>query len=176
MLAFAPAIDQDAHWRISQFLLYETSLLDARRLTDWLDVVAPDFRYRIPVPVTKDNPELAPYATNAFLVEETRESIETLWVKRYEPEFFEYAWGENPPQRIRRFVTNTVIRPAEEPGTYLANSNVMLSFARQADPVVLVTADRVDTIREEPEGLRLAGRTVLLDETVVKLTHMRVIF
>jgi len=172
----APPVDQETYWRLSQWTLHETGLLDARRLTDWLDLVAPDFMYRIPVPVTRDNPELAPYAEDAFIVEESRESIETLWAGRWEPEFFEYAWGENPPQRIRRFVTNVQISHTENEGIYEIVSNVLLSFSRQSDPAILVPAGRIDIVRDEAGTLMLAGRTVLLDEPLINLTHIRVIF
>jgi 3-phenylpropionate/cinnamic acid dioxygenase small subunit len=169
-------IDQETHFRISQWLTAETALLDGRRFTDWLALLAEDFMYRIPVPVTRDNPELSPWADGAYLVEESRESLETLWAKRYEAEFFEYAWGENPPQRIRRFVTNVHITPGAADGEYLVNANVLLSFARQSDPIIYTPAARVDVIRDEGGELRLASRSVHLDQTIVTLTHMRLVF
>lgn len=169
-------IDQDTHFRLSQWAVAETALLDQRRFTDWLGLLDADFMYRIPVPVTRDNPELNSWADGAYLVEESRESLETLWAKRYEAEFFEYAWGENPPQRIRRFVTNTQITPGAQPDEYLVGANVMLSFARQSDPVILVPAARLDVVRAVDGEFRLAGRTVHLDQTVVTLTHMRIMF
>jgi phthalate 3,4-dioxygenase beta subunit len=169
-------VDLETYFRLHQFCMHETKLLDQHRLHDWLDLLAPEFMYRIPIPVTRDNPALAPYAADAFLVEESRDSIANLWVRRFEPEFFEYAWGENPPQRTRRFVTNLAFEVAEGNDAYVATSNVLLSFARQSDPVVLVPAGRVDRIEAGDGDYRLASRTVYIDQTVQTLTHMRILF
>jgi 3-phenylpropionate/cinnamic acid dioxygenase small subunit len=174
----ADVVDQETFYRLSTWMLHETGLLDERNLTGWLDLVAADFVYQIPVPVTRDNPELPPYAEDAFLVEETKESIETIWASRWQPDFFEYAWGENPPQRIRRFVTNVrVASHGTEAGVYELRSNVLLSFSRQSNPAVLVPAGRIDLVRERGgQDFELAARTVLLDEPVVRLTHMHIVF
>jgi hypothetical protein len=55
-------------------------------------------------------------------------------------------------------------------------SNLLFSFARQSDPLILVSGERADTIRENGDGLLLARRVVYLDQSVQTLTHLRQIF
>jgi phthalate 3,4-dioxygenase subunit beta len=179
MATTQPEIDQATHWRVSQFLLEETSLLDRREIATWIELLTDDFRYEIPVPITPDNPGRTPWMEGAFLVEETRDSLANLWAKRLEPKFVEYAWGENPPQRVRRFVTGVRItpEPQAEADTFRVDANVLLTYARQSDPVVLLPAGRVDLVRVDDGGTpRLARRTVHLDATVVTTTHLRLLF
>lgn len=176
MLAETQAIDKETHFQVAQFILTETGLLDARLLDDWIELLTPDFTYQVPIPVTPDNPSRPPWVDGSFLVEETRDSLANLWAKRYEPEFVEYAWGENPPQRIRRFVSNQRVSPGEAAGSYRVESNLLLSFARQADPVVLVPAGRVDEVVDVGGDLKLARRVVHIDQVILTLTHMRIVF
>jgi 3-phenylpropionate/cinnamic acid dioxygenase small subunit len=169
-------VDQHTEQAIEQFLRRETILLDKRRFTEWLDVVTDDFTYVVPTPVTHDNPARDPWSDTSVILDETRASLEALWFVRYKPEHFEFAWGENPPQRTRRFVTAYSVTPAETVGEYIVESNLLLTFVRQSDPVTVVPAGRVDTVRETDGGYKLARRVVHIDQTVQTLTHMRLIF
>jgi 3-phenylpropionate/cinnamic acid dioxygenase small subunit len=126
--------------------------------------------------VTPDNPTADPWSTASPVLDETKDSLERLWAVRYMPEHVEYAWGENPPQRVRRFVTGLRVSVGESPGEYLTESNLLLSFVRQSDPVTLVPAGRVDVVREEDGVMKLASRIVHLDQTRMTITHMRLVF
>jgi 3-phenylpropionate/cinnamic acid dioxygenase small subunit len=170
------AVDLETHRRISEFVLLETSLLDAHRINDWIELLTEDFRYEVPVPVTPDNPARTTWADGAYLIDETRDSLANLWAKRHEDRFVEYAWGEYPRQRVRRFVSNVRISHGDEPDSYLVEANVLLTFARQSDPVSFIPGGRVDLIREEDGALRLARRVFHVDQTVITTTHMRLIF
>jgi hypothetical protein len=52
---------------------------------------------------------------------------------------------------------------------------VLLSFTRQSEPTVLVTAQRQDRLVPHESTWRLARRRALLDQNILELTHMRVI-
>ena len=162
--------------RIARFMAYESFLLDATRYGEWLELLTEDFLYQVPVPFTSDDPNEAPWRSDVLLLDESRDSLEKLWFRRHDPASFGHAWGENPRQRVRRFVTNVLITPDGEPNSYRVTSNVLLSFVRQSDPASFVPAGRVDLVRETDAGLRLARRMVYLDQTVITTTHMRLIF
>ena len=176
MLARLTSVDPDLRADILQFLILETSLLDSRNFQQWLNLVAEDFVYQMPNPVTLDDPTRSPWAEGSYILNETRQSLIDLWFSRYEPESFEFAWGERPLQRVRRFISNTQIVADEESDAFVATSNVLLSFARQSDPVMLVPAGRVDTIRRTGDSFKLAKRVVQLDQTVLTTSHIRLIF
>jgi 3-phenylpropionate/cinnamic acid dioxygenase small subunit len=162
--------------RIEDFCAYETELLDDRRFNEWIALLTDDFVYQVPTTYTPDNPARSPWSDTAFVLDETRESLAKLWAVRYTPELVEFAWGENPAQRVRRFVTGIRAIHGEELGTYAVRSNVLLSFVRQSDPAALVPAGRRDILREVDGELRLAKRVVQMDATVIRATHLRVVF
>lgn len=175
IMAFNP-VDGDTQTRVSQFLLHETGLLDRYCFEEWLSVVADDFTYVVPVPHTPADPKVSPWDENVFILDENKQSLANLWFKRLEPASFPFAWGENPKQRVRRFVSNTLVSVGDVPDSFIATSNVLLSFARQSDPVTLVSAGRIDHVRRDGESFKLVRRVVQLDQTVVSVAHMRLIF
>ena len=162
--------------QIEDFLVYETSLLDARRLADWINVTTEDFTYKVPITSTSSDLNAQPWSEDYLVVDETKDSIAKLWLVRQTPAGWASAWGENPAQRIRRFVTNTRITKGDEPQSYVAHSNVLLSFVRESEAVVLTPAERVDLVRVIDGEVLLAKRLVLIDTTVVKTGHLRLIF
>ena len=162
--------------QIEDFLVYETSLLDARRLADWINVTTEDFTYKVPITSTSSDLNAQPWSEDYLVVDETKDSIAKLWLVRQTPAGWVSAWGENPAQRVRRFITNTRITQADEPHSYAAHSNVLLSFVRESEDVVLIPAQRIDLVRVIDGGIQLAERLVLIDTTVVKTGHLRLIF
>ena len=175
MLTAEGDLDQSTDYRVQRFLAHETTLLNARQFHEWLDLLTDDFVYRVLVPYTPENLLRDPWIDDAFLLDENRDSLRNLWGVRYSPEVIGYAWGENG-QRVRRFVTGSYVTTGEGPGLYAVQSNVLLSFARQSDPVVFVPACRLDVVREENGELRLSRRLVHIDQTIVTTTHLRMVF
>jgi 3-phenylpropionate/cinnamic acid dioxygenase small subunit len=171
----APLAGKEIHDDVTRFLTLEAELLDNRRFTEWAEILADDFEYLVPLTLTRDDPARLPYSDESFLIEESKSSLEGLWLRRYEESRYEFAWGENPPQRTRHFITNVRVREAGD-GSYQVRSNLLFSFARQSDPLILVSGERADTIRENGDGLLLARRVVYLDQSVQTLTHLRQIF
>jgi 3-phenylpropionate/cinnamic acid dioxygenase small subunit len=168
--------DMQTSWEIAQFLYVEAELLDNWRYDEWIDLVTEDFNYAVPVPVTRDDPTRPMYDEGAFLVEETKPSLD-LWVQRSDPEVFEWAWGENPRQRVRHFLSNIRVRTNDaDVDEVTVRANLMLSFGRQSDPAIFASAERHDRLRRVDGRWLLAGRRVYLDQNVHALTHLRLIF
>jgi 3-phenylpropionate/cinnamic acid dioxygenase small subunit len=83
----------------------------------------------------------------------------------------EYAWAEDPPSRSRHFVTNVRVEEGENEGEYLVKTNLLLYRTRGDVPIYdILSGERTDTLRRVDDGLRLAKRVVLLDQTTV-MTH-----
>ena len=172
----APLADEQVHREVERFLVLEAELLDNLRLQEWAELLADDFTYEVPVGVTWDNPDRLPYSSDFFFVEEDRHSLE-LWFERMSPENREYAWGENPSQRLRHFVTNVRARWRENGAELEVRSNLLFSFTRLTNPTVLVTGERSDVLRRDGvDGWKLTRRVVYLDQTVQDLQHMHLIF
>lgn len=171
-----PLADDATHRAVERFLVLEAELLDNLRMREWAELLTDDFVYEVPVNVTWDNPDRVPYSSDFFFIEEDKFSLE-LWFERMTPENREFAWGENPSQRLRHFVTNVRARWQEDSGELEVRSNLLYSFTRLTNPTVLVSGERKDTLRRDEDGeWRLARRVVYLDQTVQDLQHMHLIF
>lgn len=170
------ADDYMVNQQIRDFLLCETSLLDARALKDWLDLVTEDFTYKVPVTSTRDGLNTAAWSEDYLIVDETRDSIEKLWIVRHTDESWDFAWGENPAQRVRRFLANMRVAQSGQPDTYQVHSNELVSFVRESESAVLVPAERIDLVRISDGTPRLAKRLVKIDTSVIRTNHLRMIF
>ncbi|MGW6460700.1 aromatic-ring-hydroxylating dioxygenase subunit beta [Streptomyces sp. NPDC055078] len=169
------AADAGASASLRHFYDIEARLLDAYDYPAWLPLLEDEFVYRVPVTVTRDDPSLAPTVPGAYLVDESRDSLASLWARRFEPEHIDFAWGEVPLHRIRRFVTNVVAEPGGRDGEYVVASNVLLSVVHQSHPAVITPAGRRDVVRRRPDGWGLVSRTAVLDESVIRLPHLRMV-
>lgn len=147
-----------------QFLYREAELLDDDRLHDWLDLLTADVDYRVPRRVTRERgADESEFSDDGYLYKEDMGTLETR-VKRYDRE---YAWAENPPSRIRRFVSNVRVERVSE-GELNVKSNLLL-YRNQGDTTDydLIACEREDTVRRTDDGLKIAERIVYLDSTIL---------
>ncbi|MAE95742.1 MAG: 3-phenylpropionate/cinnamic acid dioxygenase subunit beta [Myxococcota bacterium] len=159
---------------VEQFLYREARMLDDRRYTEWLGLLADDCTYLVPTrenvqavrgkaPVTNED-ELAGLAyfeddKLTLMAKALRLGTGT-------------AWGENPPSRTRRLVSNVEVLRGEEPDELLAYSNLVLHRSRRVDEVSQFVGQRRDLLRQTEKGLQLARRVVLLDMNICDSSHM----
>ncbi|MFC0453992.1 aromatic-ring-hydroxylating dioxygenase subunit beta [Rhodococcus jostii] len=160
---------------VRRFYGRETALLDAHDYARWIPLLEPEFVYRIPVTVTRDDPSQSPFVAGAYLLDESRDSLANLWARRLEPDHIDFSWGEVPLQRARRFVSVLSVTDAGRTGEVAVTSNVLVTVVHQSDPVVMTAAGRHDILRRRGDGWGLVERTVHLDESVVRLPHLRMV-
>ncbi|MBW2447829.1 MAG: 3-phenylpropionate/cinnamic acid dioxygenase subunit beta [Deltaproteobacteria bacterium] len=159
---------------VEQFLYREARLLDERRYLDWLGLLTDDCTYRVPIrenvlavrgkpPVTIDDElsELAYFDDDKLTLAAKVLRLGT-----------GTSWGENPPSRTRRIVSNVEIAPGENPGEHLVHSNLVLHRSRRVDQVSQFTGQRRDVLRRTDKGLLLARRLVVLDMSICDSSHM----
>lgn len=152
--------------RCVDFLNREAELLDGWEMRAWYDLVTEDVRYRVPLRVTKER-GANEFSETATHFEETHDSLD-MRVRRFESE---YAWSENPPSRVRHFVTNVRVDSVE--GDEVDVRSYLLLHRTQHDQTNydLISCEREDTLREVDGHLRLARREVFLDHTVVDIEY-----
>lgn len=156
---------------IEQFYYYEAALLDAHKFTAWVDLFTDDCRYFMPVRQTRLTGQLDEEFSNkpgdmAFFDDD--KELLTFRAKKLESQ---YAWGENPPSRTRHLFTNIRVVDKDD-DTIQAHSNFVFfrgSYERHTDWWV---GRREDILRRENGGLRIAGRQILLDHTVILSQNM----
>ena len=161
--------------RVEEFLFREAELLDDRRFEDWLELFAEEVSYVVPVRrnVGQRCPELAvggPDDTAHF--DDDRQSLG--WrVARLNSGT---DWAEQPPTRTRRLIGNVRV-DAQTDGEYFVRSNFLLYANRLETQTHLFAGERHDRlIPDGPEGLRIASRLVLLDQSVILAPALSVLF
>ena len=152
---------------IEQFYYYEAALLDDRKFDDWINLVADDIHYHMPI------------RRNVKFGEQARENSSSL----NEISWFDEGkrtlagrvrqintgihWCEEPFSRIRHLITN--VRVVEVNGDELrVNSNFFVWQNRLRDEVNLFVGAREDTLRRDSvTGWKIANRLILLDQNVL---------
>jgi PAH dioxygenase small subunit len=157
---------------IVEFLYREADLLDSNRFGDWLNLLAEDIHYVMPVRTTQFRAKGEGFQDVAFF-EENFVSLRTR-VKRLETEF---AWAETPPSRTRHFVTNVLAEPSGKEGEYDVRSSFMVARTRSDQGYQLFTGQRQDVVRRFVTGdFKIASRRILIDQTVLSGSNLSIFF
>lgn len=166
-----PPVDRETVFEIQDFLHREALALDERRFRDWLEYLADDIRYEVPVRVTREGLADWELSPTSRIFDDTKQTLEVR-VRRLETDF---AWAEQPPSRTRHFVTNVVVDPTDAEDEYLVSSNVFIYRSRGDDPQPsLYSLFRKDTVRRTAEGWRLARRWAALDQSMINAHNMSI--
>jgi len=161
--------DDPRHLGAHQFLVEEAHLLDNRRFADWLELLCDDIVYRMPATVTTAIGGERP----AHAIDHFDENVHSLR-KRVERFATPYAWAEDPPSRLRHFVTNVRTFPGAHETELAVESYVLLFRSRGDDrPSDLLSAARDDILRAGDDGrYRLAQRIINVDEAVLHTQNL----
>ena len=159
-----------AHLAAHQFLDEEAALLDAADYAGWLNLLCEDIRYVMPVRVTTARgadfdslADMGHFDENMYALRKRVQRLAT-----------DHAWTEDPPSRTRHFVTN--VRTFRHRTSELRVESSLLLFRSRGDTREpdLVSAGRTDLLRETGDGLRLARREILVDESVLRTQNLAV--
>ena len=174
--------DRDIHFEVEQLYYTEAELLDDGRFTDWLELLDEDLDYWMP---TRSNRLRRQQALSiaargeAAFYDETKESL--AWrIRRFDSGM---AWAEDPPSRTRHLVTNVVahhIDPAGDPGfteqDLLVRSAFLVYRNRLEREQNVFAGRRTDVLRRTAAGLRVARRTILLDQNILHAKNISTFF
>jgi PAH dioxygenase small subunit len=157
---------------IVEFLYREAELLDENQFAEWLNMLAQDIHYVMPVRTTQFRAKGDGFQDVAFF-EENYVSLRTR-VKRLETEF---AWAETPPSRTRHFITNVLAEPGDKDGEFSVRSSFMVTRTRSEQGYQLFTGRRKDILRRSDNGdLKVAERRILIDQTVLSGSNLSIFF
>jgi 3-phenylpropionate/cinnamic acid dioxygenase small subunit len=162
---------------VNQALAREAHLLDTHRYGDWLQMLDPLIRYRVPVPEwvrSRPGSEPGPDEDLAFTyLDETYETLR-LRVARLQTGL---AHGEMPPSMIARTIGVPLIEPAdtyasEDGRLYSVVSTFTLHQTRHEDRIDVFAGRREDLWSVPParEQLLLRARTVHLIQRTLPRT------
>lgn len=159
----------DAHQSAAQWLTEEAYLLGRQRYAEWLEHMTPDIRYVMPVRVT--TAKTAGFDTLAGMghFDEDRYSLRKR-VARFETE---HAWTEDPPSRLRHFVTNVRTFRTDRDDELRVESYVLVFRSRgDVREAYLMSAGRTDILRRIDGDLKLARRDIEVDESVLRMQNL----
>lgn len=161
----------ERHLRVHQWLVDEAYLLDAQRYEDWLALTTDDIRYLMPVRVTTALGAGFDCAPGMAHFDEDKYSLGRR-VARFQTE---HAWTEDPPSRLRHHVTNVRTFATGDPDHLIADSGVLLYRSRgDVREAAVLSAGREDLLRRSAGGWRLARRTVLVDDSVLRTQNLAI--
>ena len=131
----------ELHATIHRWLVEEAYTLDQQRYESWLDMLTEDIHYVMPVRVTTALG--TPFSTSPGMAhwDENKYSLS----RRVARFLTEHAWTEDPPSRLRHFVTNVRVFETDVPGEVLADSAMLLFRSRgDVNEPSIISAHRED--------------------------------
>jgi 3-phenylpropionate/cinnamic acid dioxygenase small subunit len=159
---------------ITDFLYREADLLDERRYSEWLDMLAEDYQYSVPLRMNVMYDEVA-------RAEDTRPGSEICWFDegketvglRVDQLNTGVHWAEEPVSRVSHLVSN--VRLEEVDGSEVSVSCRFLVYRnRVADETDFLVGRRKDRLRRTEAGWQLVSRRLLLDQSVLLAKNLSI--
>ena len=173
MTPYEPSLpfDDPRHLAAHHFLVEEAAILDAADWAAWLDLLADDIRYVMPVRVTTVRDTGYDERADMAHFDEDRYALE----KRVQRLLTDHAWTEDPPSRTRHLVTNVRTFAGDAPDTIRVESSLLLFRSRGDDrEAEYVCALRRDVLRDVGGRLLLARRDITVEESVLRTQNLAV--
>jgi 3-phenylpropionate/cinnamic acid dioxygenase small subunit len=166
---------------IESFLFNEADLLDQRQFRDWLDLLAEDLVYFLPM---RRNVKFGQHAgrENTKLGKDISWFDEDKWTlsKRVEQIMTGVHWAEEPLSRVCHLVSNiqiTKITPSHDQAEEVeVRSRFIVYQNRLEDETNFFVGKRHDVLRNFSGAWKLAKREILLDQSVLLSKNLTVFF
>jgi len=166
---------------IEEFLYHEADLLDRRQFKEWLDLLAEDIVYFMPM---RQNVKFGQHEEreNTRLGQGISWFDEDKWTltKRVEQILTGVHYAEEPLSRICHMVSNVRILAMEgearRPDTVTAQSRFLVYQNRVEHENYTFIGKRTDIIRREGETWRIAKREIILDQNVLLAKNLTAFF
>lgn len=148
---------------ILDFLNNEADLLDTDRHHEWLDLLSDDVVYRMPVRLSTYRKDGEEFDTNSLYFDDDRLSLAMRVTRNVD---VVNAFDRDPTPKVRRMITNVIVRQATTADEYEVTSSFLLLRTRfSTAPYDMLSGRREDMIRRTDDGLRLARRIAYPDQT-----------
>ena len=159
---------------VEDFYYEEADLLDSYLLRDWLDLLADDIRYRVPIRVnrTERGRSVTGLSETDMLLDEDKKGLMQRVVRLETGR----AWAEEPRSRTRHLVTNVRVGTALGDGEVAVSSNFIAYRNRLEVEDDFYVGRREDVLRVVSGSLKVANRLVVLDQAVLTAKNMTILF
>ena len=161
----------ERHLLAHQWVVDEAYLLDEQDYESWLALLTDDVHYLMPVRVTTARGAGYDCAPGMAHFDEDKYSLSRR-VARFQTE---HAWTEDPPSRLRHYIANVRTFATADPDHLIVDSAVLLYRSRgDVREPALISAGREDLLRRDGSGWRLARRTILADDAVLRTQNLAI--
>lgn len=166
---------QTLWFEVSEFLAQEADLLDERRYAEWLDLLADDYEYSVPLRMNVMYDDVA-------TLEQTAAGSEVCWFdepkQTVEQRVQQLAtgahWAEEPVSRVSHLVTNIRLDTIELPEVEVS-CRFLVYRNRVADETDFLVGRRRDRLRRTDDGRwQVARRRLLLDQSVLLAKNLSI--
>jgi 3-phenylpropionate/cinnamic acid dioxygenase small subunit len=163
------------------FYYHEADLLDDRRFRDWLDILADDISYFMPI---RRNVKFGQHAAreNTRMGEGISWFDEDKWTltKRVEQILTGVHYAEEPLSRIAHMVSNVQIRAVrpdlDHPDELDVTSRFLVYQNRVQYETYSFVGKRNDTLRVTAAGWKVARREIILEQNILLAKNLTMFF
>jgi 3-phenylpropionate/cinnamic acid dioxygenase small subunit len=180
------SIERSAHYYrlkadVEDFYFHEADLLDDRRFREWLDILADDITYFMPI---RRNVKFGQHAAreNTKMGEGISWFDEDKWTltKRVEQILTGVHYAEEPLSRICHMVSNVQIRAVrpslDQPGELDVTSRFLIYQNRVQYETYTFVGKRNDTLRSTETGWKVAKREIILEQNILLAKNLTMFF
>ena len=169
--------------QVEQFLYREARLLDSRQFRQWIDLLADDLRYWIPMRSNRysaasksisildgsryEEDDLSKESDQAFM-DEDKGSLR----RRVDRLDTGMAWAEDPPSRTRHLISNVEVEPGERESEVKVYSNFIMYRSRGETEEDFYVGSREDVLRNVDGSWQLASRKIVFEQNVLSAKNL----
>ena len=162
---------------VEEFLYLEADLLDTRKFRDWLDLLAEDLVYFMPI---RRNVKFGDHDEH----ENTRQGEGISWfdedkwtlTKRVEQILTGVHYAEEPLSRVTHMVSNIRLVEASDPDLVTVSSRFLVYQSRVEYEQYTFIGRRIDILRRHADSWLLARRELILDQNVLLAKNLSILF
>lgn len=161
---------------VEDFLYLEAELLDERKFNDWLDLIAEDIRYYMPI---RRNVKFGEHER-----ENTSDKTDISWFDEGKATLAGRVrqintglhWAEEPLSRVCHIVSNVQVLDVQGDEVKV-KSRFFVYRNRLQDETDFFVGKREDILRRDPAtGWKIARRTIILDQNVLLAKNVTIFF
>ena len=162
-------------YEVEQFFNHEAELLDSRQFEAWLDLLAEDLRYWMPLTrnqehgkwgeqYTREGKDLNWFDEGKFGIEQRVKQILT-----------GKHWAEEPVSRTSHMFSNLQVSDCDD-GTVGTRCRFLVYRNRTETETDFFVGKRHDTLRREGDGFTIVSREIFLDQSVLLAKNLSIFF
>ncbi|WP_205962323.1 3-phenylpropionate/cinnamic acid dioxygenase subunit beta [Neopusillimonas aestuarii] len=162
---FAKGVAMEMHFEISKFLYKEARLLDTEKWDEWLQLMAPDVHYWMPMPENRRRTDsMGAYERGqGALFDDNFFDLQRRVARFKQPS----AWAEDPPTRHVHLISGIEAYGGDTAEEYLVHSTFVNYRSRLDRDNDVLVGRRQDVLRKNANSFLIAKRKILTTQAVL---------